>query len=301
MRKVLFPILLLLLAGLVSAQTIMPLPAFSSTYTYTFTRGFYFQAPIAFTIVGLQVPDEAKNGTQNVAVYRRSVAPPYIPGSAGGLVFFKTGEPSNIVIPCAISFKKDEFVCILGACGNASTLYNSYGAGPFQSDVLGNPTTLYRLGMQSNFIVNNGTDPIWGTTSGSIGRVFVHVSSASLVGSGSGAPGTDIAFALRSVADAGRPYQMGSSFGDGPIPIDTRNLGLSVDPLLVLSVSGLAPGVFQGYAGSLDAQGEGKAKLAIPNIPTLKGIRIYTAFVTLLPAAPSGVSSISNSFLFTIA
>ncbi|MBN2491402.1 MAG: hypothetical protein JXQ29_11195 [Planctomycetes bacterium] len=301
MKTPLSVIALAALASLACTQSVMPLPAFSSTYTYHFTRGFYFQAPIDFTISGLQVPDEANNGIQNVAVYSRTVAPPYIPGTAGGLVFFKTNEPSSIVIPCAIPFKKGEFVCILGACGNVNTLYNSYGSGAFASSVLGNPTTLYRLGMQSNFLVNQGTDPIWGTPSGSIGRVLVHVSSASLVGSGTGAPGTALDFVLRSVADAGRPYQMGSSLGNGPIPIGTRSLGLSLDDLLVLSVSGRAPGVFQGYAGTLDAQGDGKAKLLIPSIPALKGIRIHTAFVTLLATAPSGVSSISNSFLFTIA
>ncbi|MBN2491495.1 MAG: right-handed parallel beta-helix repeat-containing protein [Planctomycetes bacterium] len=122
----------------------------------------------------------------------------------------------------------------------------------------------------------------------------------SIVGSGSGLPGTSIAFALLAAADAGLPYQMGSSFGNGPIPIDTRTIGLSLDSVLVLSIGGTLPGIFQNYAGLLDAQGKATASFNIPNIPTLKGIRIYTAFVTLSPAAPSGVSNISNSFLFTI-
>jgi len=300
MRNTLIVVAVLLLASVGTAQNIMPLPAFSNTYTYTYTRGFYFQAPIDFTIVGMQVPDESKDGRQNVAIYRHATAPAYIPGVTGNLVFYKGAEPSNVVIPCAVSFKKGEFVCILGACGDSTQLDNSYGSGPFQSNVLGAATSLYRMGMQANFVLTNGAGTIWGTTSGSIGRVHLHVSSASIIGSGTGKPGTAIAFALKSVADAGLAYQMGSSLGNGPIPIDTRNLGLSPDALLVLSVGGLLPATFQGYAGLLDTSGEAKAQLNIPNIPALKGVRIYTAFLTLLGTAPSGVSSISNTFLFTI-
>ena len=121
-----------------------------------------------------------------------------------------------------------------------------------------------------------------------------------LSSTGTGGIGTTVSFTLTAAADAGLPYQMGSSFGNGPIPIDTRKLELSADTLLFLSVGGLLPMVFKNYAGKLDNTGVAKASLDIPNIPILKGIRIYTAFVTLLGTAPSGVSGISNSFLVTI-
>jgi hypothetical protein len=121
-----------------------------------------------------------------------------------------------------------------------------------------------------------------------------------ILGSGSGLPGTTINFSLFSPSDAGLPYQVGSSFGNGPIPIDTRKLELSPDVLLTLSVGGLAPSIFSGYAGLLGKSGNGAAKLNIPNIPQLKGLRVYTAFLTLKASAPSGVSNISRSFLFTV-
>lgn len=124
--------------------------------------------------------------------------------------------------------------------------------------------------------------------------------AVSIVGSGSGSPGTAINFILFSPSDAGLPYQVGSSFGNGPIPIDTRKLELSGDNLLVLSTSGTLPMVFQNYAGLLDAGGNGAAVLNIPNIPQLKGLRIYTAFLTLKGSAPSGIANISASFLFTV-
>ena len=121
-----------------------------------------------------------------------------------------------------------------------------------------------------------------------------------IVGSGSGAPGTAINFILFSPADGGLPYQVGTSLGNGPIPIDTRKLELSPDNLLVASTSGSLPTVFQNYGGLLDSGGNGAAALNIPNIPQLKGLRIYTAFLTLKPSAPSGISNISTSFVFTI-
>jgi len=124
--------------------------------------------------------------------------------------------------------------------------------------------------------------------------------AVSLIGSGSGQPGTTITFTLSAAPDAGLTYQLASSFGNGPIPIDTRKLELSLDPLMLLSLYGLAPMIFQGYAGVLDAKGGATAKLNIPKIPGLSTIRIYTAFVTLKATAPSGISNISNTFLFTI-
>jgi hypothetical protein len=124
--------------------------------------------------------------------------------------------------------------------------------------------------------------------------------AVTLVGSGSGQPGTSIQFSLFATADASLPYQMGSSFGNGPIPLGTRQIELSLDDLLVVSVKGLLPFIFQNYAGVLDAQGQASARLNIPGIPQLTGLRIYTAFVTVSASAPGGVQSISKSFLFTI-
>jgi hypothetical protein len=124
--------------------------------------------------------------------------------------------------------------------------------------------------------------------------------AAALFGSGSGQRGRPILFSLFAPADAGLPYQMASAFGNGPIPIGPRQIELSPDSLLLISVQGVFPTIFQNYAGFLDAQGNASARLNIPNIAALKGVRIYTAFLTLKPSAPSGVESISKAFLFTI-
>ena len=58
--------------------------------------------------------------------------------------------------------------------------------------------------------------------------------------------------------------------------------------------------LYKDYVGTLDATGSAAAEMRIPKIPALKGTRIYSAFVTLLPSAPLGVKNISNNFMFTI-
>lgn len=294
---------ILLVAGLAGAQNPIQIPAYSSTYTYvSHTRGFNFQAPVDFTIVGLRVPDEQRFGKQNVAVYRLNAqAPTYPAMGTGGLVFFKAGEPSPSIIPCNIRFTTGEWIGLLGACGDTNIMHSSYGAPtPYRSQVLGHATTLYRFGTQTNIVASLGKGPYWGQLSSQLGRIEVYATSTALSASGTGAPGTSMVFTLSSPSDGGLLYQLGSSFGTGPIPIDTRKLHLSPDDLLILSTGGAAAMIFQDYSGNLDAQGNATARLNIPNLPVLKGVRIHSAFLTIQATAPSGVSSISSTILFTI-
>ncbi|MBN2491208.1 MAG: FG-GAP repeat protein [Planctomycetes bacterium] len=127
-------------------------------------------------------------------------------------------------------------------------------------------------------------------------------SLAAWVISGSGSPriGGTITLDLLAPGDQILPFQIGSSLGSGPIVIGNRTLGLSGDGLLLVSVSGFCPGIFQGYRGVIDNQCQARAAIGIPNHPTLIGVRIHTAFVTLDPNAPAGIKSISNTFSFTI-
>ena len=88
--------------------------------------------------------------------------------------------------------------------------------------------------------------------------------------------------------------------GIGPIPIDTRQLTLSQGGLLDVSMNGLWLAVFSGCRGVIDNQGQARAAIHIPNIPARIGARLHTACVTLDPAAPSGIKSISNTLSFSI-
>lgn len=123
---------------------------------------------------------------------------------------------------------------------------------------------------------------------------------ASITGKGSTAPGSTLFLDLDAAPDAGLPYQVGSSLGAGPIHIGRRTLGLSPDTMLVVSLSGALFWVFRDYTGVLDAQGKARARIDIPNLSILKGVRIYSAFVTLRAGAPAGIQSISFTFMFSI-
>lgn len=138
------------------------------------------------------------------------------------------------------------------------------------------------------------------TDGGGLGYDDLRYTYATLLLSGSPAPGGTVTLTLSIAADAGLGYQIGSSFGAGPIPIGSRFIGLSADDLLVLSVSGLLPGTFVNYPGRLDASGKARAQLRIPGLPALKGLRIHSAFVTLDPQLPSGIRTVSATVMFSI-
>lgn len=301
MRVGLTVFILLLAAGFVSAQSMMPLPVYGSTYSAAaVTRGFYFQAPRAFTITGLRVPNEKNVLQAGVAVYVRSTPPPAWPKTGtGGMWLYKGYFLASKVQSCSIPVKKGEWVGVLGACGDRNIAHNSYAAkaGPFQSSVAGLVTTLRGFGTQTNVMPAQGAGAYYADDNGTIARVevYVNVWAASLGGPNTGAPGVPVGINLQARSDAGLPYQIGTSLGKAPIRIDKRQLYLTPDELLKVSVLGLLPTVFMRYAGTIDAGGMGWATIGIPKIPALKGVVLHSAFVTLAPSAPSGIASISNT------
>lgn len=126
------------------------------------------------------------------------------------------------------------------------------------------------------------------------------VSTTQIIGSGTSQPGTTVLLNLLSPTDSGLPYQVGTSLGLGPTKIGPHTLGLSLDPMLDASVSGNLPFVFQDYAGILNAQGTGLAKLNLPAIPALVGVRLHSAFLTLKAGAPLNIQTVSPTFSFTV-
>ena len=138
------------------------------------------------------------------------------------------------------------------------------------------------------------------TYNGSGDAFVAMIAQVDLSGSGTPRPGSRVALHLFSSNGVLLPCLLGSSLGTGPISIGNRKLDLSPDDLLVVSVRGFWPQVFQGYQGILNAQGQATAAINLPNIPALTGTRIHSAFVTLDPAAPYGIRSISDTYSFTI-
>lgn len=102
-------------------------------------------------------------------------------------------------------------------------------------------------------------------------------------------PGAKIDYKLRGVPSTA--YQVATSLGNGGIALPTGStIPLSLDPIFFASISGTLPGVFQGYAGAMDANGDASASLLLPAVPQLVGITLYTAFVNM-----SGTTFISTS------
>jgi len=300
-------LILLLVTGVAGAQSIMPIPDYGRTYSASaVTRGFYFEAPRDFTVVGLRVPNEKHVLQAGMAVYVMSTRPPAWPGTrTGGLWLYKGFVLASQVQSCNVPVRKGEWVGSLGACGDRSIVHNSYAAvaGPFRSDVAGLATTLRGFGTRTNVMAAQAKGAYYADDAGTVSRVEVHVSvsPARVSGPDTAAPGTTARFVLSAPSDKELAYQMGSSLGNGPILLGSRTLGLSPDSLLLLSVSGLLPSVFQSYGGIIaKASGGAAASLAVPNVPALRGLHIHSAFVTLSASAPFGVASISNSHVLEI-
>lgn len=148
----------------------------------TLTRGMWFTAPTDFTICGLEVPNESGHPLQNVEVVRftNGFGPTQWPTLTNDFVslFRAIGQPSNTVIACDIPIITGDIIGILGACGDASTMRNSYGPPPgqYQSNIMGFPVTLQRCGMQFNLVTTPARD-MWWEPPGSFTRVIMHVGS----------------------------------------------------------------------------------------------------------------------------
>jgi len=112
--------------------------------------------------------------------------------------------------------------------------------------------------------------------------------------------GTPVKLTMTAPDSAGLRVQVASSFGQGPIPLDSRKLGLTLDPLFMITVFNMLPNTFAGYRGQIDAGGKATAAVNLPAIPALHGIAIYSAFVTLSTKAPSGIRAVSNTFGFVV-
>jgi alpha-L-rhamnosidase len=100
-------------------------------------------------------------------------------------------------------------------------------------------------------------------------------------------------------ARGGMPYQLAASRtyltgipvpGVGTIPLD-------LDPLLMMSISGVLPTVFINFRGRLDAYGEAFGIVALPPMPVLVGIDFRLAGVTF---DGKGINYISNGLRLVI-
>jgi len=156
------------------------LPAFGSTYTSSSTRGYFFTAPTNFVITGLQVPNEPDQALQHVEVVRFNpgITPPLYSANTNEFtsLFRAVNLNANETIGVSIPVLAGDVIGILGATGNSTTLYNSYGSGPYTTSILGQPVTLQRLGMQYNLSTVPARE-LWTEANLSIARVRMFYSA----------------------------------------------------------------------------------------------------------------------------
>lgn len=175
LRKIIltFVVSTLLIGSSYSQGTLMPIGPHSSTFS-SMVRGYYFTAPASFTICGLYIPTNASTASQNVEVVRFTAGPP--PAFSGTTnnftsLFYLANYAPNTIIPCNITVNAGDVIGIYGARG--SGMVNSYDGAQFVSNILGNPATLYRSGMQANLSTQQMAN-IWSENAGSIGRIEMY-------------------------------------------------------------------------------------------------------------------------------
>lgn len=149
-----------------------PLTLDIGTYGQTYSdashsRGYWFTAPIDFTIVGLRVPTDIGTAVQNVEVLRLNAVPDT---SSYTSLFYKSGVAGTGFITTSVAIKKGEIVGVLGTRGT-TTMYNSYASAyTYSTTIGGQAVTLLRLMMQSNLYQGKSTGTLM-TNSHYYGRV----------------------------------------------------------------------------------------------------------------------------------
>ena len=123
-----------------------------STFSSSMTRGFWFTAPVNFTIVGVRVPIDVGTEVQNVEVLRFTGTVTVFPTQ--GTNFTSLHYSKNVAgsgwITVKIPVKKGDVIGLLGARGTTSQK-NSYGNGnPYSTTLANKPIKLQRLVLQAN-------------------------------------------------------------------------------------------------------------------------------------------------------
>jgi hypothetical protein len=148
--------------------------AHASTYTIASqTRGYWFTAPVSFTIKELRVPSEVGGGVQNIQVVKFAAGPP--PEHSASTTAHTTFHYSNTTtgsswVMVNIPVSAGETVGILGARGTSS-MANSYGASnTYGTTIFGQAVVLHRLIYQAN-LYTSAAGPLSNESTAPLGRI----------------------------------------------------------------------------------------------------------------------------------
>lgn len=167
----LVPMLLvaLLLSVTSMAQTMMPLPNHNTVYSGS-ARGYWFIAPVDFTITGLRVPSQAGTGGQYIHVMELHTTPPiaFTAQSTNFTTLTYISNAANGVIQSVnIQVTAGDVIGIMGTAGTG----NSYATGAYTSNIGGQSVSLSRLGYQGHITGAGGAPQYWGVAAGASGSI----------------------------------------------------------------------------------------------------------------------------------
>ncbi len=174
LKTILVLVAIVLSSNYSNAQTMMQLPNHTGTYSSAI-RGYWFTAPVDFTIVGLRVASQAGGGPQRIQVIKINDATPVVYSTTStnftslALIYNAT---NGVIQNVNISITAGDKIGILGTAGTT----NSYGnPSTVTSQIAGNNVTLKRMGYQGN-MSSSGIPNYWTqtSTSGSISRVEMY-------------------------------------------------------------------------------------------------------------------------------
>ncbi len=129
------------------AQKQIDLPEQTSPFSGPNVRGYWFTAPKDFAITGVEVPTDASEGNQSIAVVRFTAEPPLFSATTDDfeVLFLTQDDSATGMIPTYIEIASGDVIGVLGSRNGVG----SYAAGaPLASSIDGLPISLRRLGMQ---------------------------------------------------------------------------------------------------------------------------------------------------------
>ena len=164
---------MMVLFGMVSeslSQTVMPLPPHASIFSAT-PRGYWFTAPVSFTIVGVKISPEAGTGSQFIHIMKCNDPFPVAFGSQStnfNTLAYISNAPNNVVQPVNIQVNQGDVIGIMGTVAGNS---NSYSASQITtSTIAGQTVTLSRFGHQAS-IESGPATSYWGIGPTELGQI----------------------------------------------------------------------------------------------------------------------------------